>query len=72
MNDIMESEFVSGMWTKAKPIDKVINSKYFNRTSCLLMAAPCISPVKRVVRGMDIFMSVKLLEVNGATGESWT
>lgn len=61
-SDIMESDFISGRWTKSRPLEKTINSKYFESHASLSPDGNTLyftSNRKESLGGMDIFMSVK-------------
>ncbi len=60
--DIMQSNYLSGRWTRSTPLDKNINTKYFESHACLSPDGNTLyftSNRKESLGGMDIFMSVK-------------
>ncbi len=61
-SNIMESEFLSGRWTRSKPVSKIINSKYFESHASISPDGSTLyltSNRNESLGGMDIFMSEK-------------
>jgi outer membrane protein OmpA-like peptidoglycan-associated protein len=60
--NIHESEFISGRWTKSRPLDKTINTKYFESHASISPDGNTLyftSNRAESLGGMDIFMSEK-------------